>query len=98
MDERKRCFRCDKIKPLYAFNVNRVPKGKKTCATCKKCMIKHTSQDMQGIIYNFDTGKFEVKIFKTKKEIKQHYEREITQNGAQEIPILRSEHKHSSCN
>jgi len=37
-------------------------------------MIKHTSADMKGMIYNFDTGKFEVKHFKTKKEIKEHYE------------------------
>jgi len=89
--ETKRCFRCDKIKPLDAFNVNRMKYQLKSdkghCITCIKCMIKHTSADMKGMIYNFDTGKFEVKYFKTKKEIKEHYERKTTENGAQRLPI-----------
>ena len=78
MVERKRCFRCDKIKPLDEFNVNRMKYQLKSdkghAITCKKCMIKHTSAEMKGCIYNLDTGKFEVKHFKNKQEIKKHYE------------------------
>jgi len=89
--ETKRCFRCDKIKPLDAFNTRQSEYRKEQhlgyCTTCIKCMIKHTSADMKGMIYNFDTGKFEVKHFKTKKEIKEHYEREAKKNGAQRLPI-----------
>jgi len=76
--ETKRCFRCDKIKPLDAFNTRQSEYRKEQqlgyCTTCKKCMIKHTSEDMKGIIYNFETRKFEVKIFKTKQEINKHYD------------------------
>ena len=99
--ETKRCFRCDKIKPLDAFNINRMKYQLKSdkghATTCKKCMIKHTSADMKGMIYNFDTGKFEVKHFKTKKEIKEHYEGKTRTNGTQELLQRGNSHNNSSC-
>ena len=100
--ENKKCFRCNKIKPLEAFNVNgmkyQLKSDKGCCITCKKCMIKHSSLDMKAMVYNFDTGKFEIKHFKTKKEIKEHYESKAAKNGIKGVFDSVKRHNNSCIN
>lgn len=75
----KKCFKCNIIKTLDKFTVNKrkycLPSDKGTNIVCESCTKKRALKEMSLVVFNFETDRFEIIYFKTKKEVNEYFKK-----------------------
>jgi len=66
----KRCFTCNRLKPLICFKINhrkyQLKSDKRRAVNCRLCNVKRLiKQDGEVIKYNYETNKYEAVTIKT---------------------------------
>ena len=74
--ETKRCFSCKKFKPLNSFTPNKrkyqLKADKGRCLVCYSCTKKRITENMSAISFNFETNKYDIIRFTTKKSLSEY--------------------------
>lgn len=74
---KKRCLLCQKDKTIDKYPINRRGYQRESdfgvCSVFRSCEIKQATKNMKCVKYNFESGRFDMVYFKTKKEIVEHF-------------------------
>lgn len=79
-EDKIKCFRCKKKKPLRDFPDNKrhyqIKSWKGKCCSCFSCSLKWSLETMSAVRFNFETNQFDIIKFKTKQEVRKFIKNE----------------------